>query len=220
MRRTRKPRNRLVCLFPPPLDCALAPPPPHTHTPPRPSNLSARAWDLPTVPFFKKLLAAHIDPQHVHMRCNTPAGYTPYLASHAHGSYWHIHTCARARKTRLLFVCWLNIFKRFFFFKSWAVTHFWCFQRGLVAGYQRNGIQSVLFKTRHVMYWLRTLHCVHVSCACFFFFYWMCLSAFVSALGSQEMGRHKLPIIIKSYIYIYIYHSFTPTLSASLPNPV
>ena len=25
---------------------------------------------------------------------------------------------------------------------------------------------------------------------------WMCLSAFVSALGSHEMGRHKLPTII------------------------
>ena len=29
-----------------------------------------------------------------------------------------------------------------------------------------------------------------------------CLSAFVSALGSQEMGRHKLPIIITIIIII------------------
>ena len=27
----------------------------------------------------------------------------------------------------------------------------------------------------------------------------MCLSAFVSALGSHEMGRHKLPIIIITF---------------------
>ena len=31
---------------------------------------------------------------------------------------------------------------------------------------------------------------------------WVCLSAFVSALGSHEMGRHKLPIIIIIVIII------------------
>ena len=32
----------------------------------------------------------------------------------------------------------------------------------------------------------------------------MCLSAFVSALGSQEMGRHKLPIIIIILIIVIV----------------
>ena len=30
----------------------------------------------------------------------------------------------------------------------------------------------------------------------------MCLSAFVSALGSHEMGRHKLPMIYFIYLYL------------------
>ena len=38
-----------------------------------------------------------------------------------------------------------------------------------------------------------------------------CLSAFVSALGSHEMGRHKLPIII-----IIIIITITTTLSKLL----
>ena len=38
----------------------------------------------------------------------------------------------------------------------------------------------------------------------------MSLSAFVSALGSHEMGRHKLPIIYQGYFSLL---GYTPSLA-------